>query len=84
VLSLMGAELAAVCDIDLECAETLAAGTGARTYRTGVTCSTAGPGALVVLPAQVHRDPAVAALNRGCPCTWRNRSPAPSRTPRPS
>src|SRR5215813_5171178 len=67
--SMAGAELAAVCDIDLQRAETLAAGTGARTYRDWRDLlDREDLGALVVCtPPRSHRDPAVAALNHGLP-----------------
>ena len=67
--SMAGAELAAVCDIDLERAETLAAGTGARTYPDWRDLlDREDLGALVVCtPPRSHRDPAVAALNHGLP-----------------
>jgi predicted dehydrogenase len=64
-----GAELAAVCDIDLERAEALAAGTGARTYPDWRDLlDREDLGALVVCtPPRSHRDPAVAALSHGLP-----------------
>jgi predicted dehydrogenase len=67
--SMAGAELAAVCDIDLERAEALAAGTGARTYPDWRDLlDREDLGALVVCtPPRSHRDPAVAALNHGLP-----------------
>src|ERR1700749_4606662 len=67
--SMAGAELAAGCDIDLERAETLAAGTGARTYPDWRDLlDHEDLGALVVCtPPRSHRDPAVAALNHGLP-----------------
>src|ERR1700761_3657948 len=67
--SMAAAELAAVCDIDLERAEALAAGTGARTYPDWRDLlDREDLGALVVCtPPRSHRDPAVAALNHGLP-----------------
>src|SRR5689334_2768576 len=72
--SMAGAELAAVCDIDLERAETLAAGTGARTYPDWRDLlDREDLGALVVCtPPRSHRDPAVAALNHGLPVYLEN------------
>jgi len=63
------AELAAVCDIDLGRAGTLAAGTGARTYSDWRDLlDREDLGALVVCtPPRSHRDPAVAALRGGLP-----------------
>ena len=67
--SMAGAELAAVCDIDLDRAETLAAGTGARTYPDWRDLlDREDLGALIVCtPPRSHRDPAVAALSHGLP-----------------
>src|ERR1700758_2028692 len=67
--SIAGAELAAVCDIDLERAETLAAGTGARTYPDWRDLlDREDLGALVVCsPPRSHREPAVPARNHGLP-----------------
>ena len=63
------AELAAVCDIDLERAGALAAGTGARTYSDWRDLlDREDLGALFVCtPPRSHRDPAVAALSHGLP-----------------
>jgi myo-inositol 2-dehydrogenase/D-chiro-inositol 1-dehydrogenase len=63
------AELAAVCDIDLERAGALAAGTGARTYSDWRDLlGREDLGALFVCtPPRSHRDPAVAALSHGLP-----------------
>src|SRR2546429_3775655 len=63
------AELAAVCDIDLERAGVLAAGTGARTYSDWRDLlDREDLGALFVCtPPRSHRDPAVAALSHGLP-----------------
>src|SRR5690242_19405495 len=67
--SMAGAELAAVCDIDLERAGALAAGTGARTYSDWRDLlDREDLGALFVCtPPRSHRDPAVAALSHGLP-----------------
>src|SRR4029077_11679000 len=67
--SMAGAELAAVCDIDLERAGPLAAGTGARTYPDWRDLlDREDLGALFVCtPPRSHRDPAVAALSHGLP-----------------
>ena len=63
------AELAAVCDIDLDRAGVLAAGTGARTYSDWRDLlDREDLGALFVCtPPRSHRDPAVAALSHGLP-----------------
>src|SRR5689334_17050218 len=63
------AELAAVCDIDLERAGALAAGTGARTYSDWRDLlDREDLGALIVCtPPRSHRDPAVAALSHRLP-----------------
>src|ERR1700749_2870389 len=67
--SVAGAGPAAVCDSDRERAQTLAAGTGARTYPDWRDLlDREDLGALVVCtPPRSHRDPAVAALNQGLP-----------------
>jgi predicted dehydrogenase len=67
--SIADARLAAVCDIDLDRAGALAAGTGARTYRDWRDLlDREDLGALVVCtPPRSHRDPAVAALSHGLP-----------------
>ena len=67
--SMGGAELAAVCDIDLERAGVLAAGTGAQTYSDWRDLlDREDLGALFVCtPPRSHRDPAVAALSHGLP-----------------
>jgi myo-inositol 2-dehydrogenase / D-chiro-inositol 1-dehydrogenase len=63
------ARLAAVCDIDLERAGVLAAGTGARAYSDWRDLlDREDLGALFVCtPPRSHRDPAVAALSHGLP-----------------
>ena len=67
--SIADARLVAVCDIDLDRAGALAAGTGARTYRDWRDLlDREDLGALVVCtPPRSHRDPAVAALSHGLP-----------------
>jgi len=67
--SMADARLAAVCDIDLERAGVLAAGTGARTYSDWRDLlDREDLGALFVCtPPRSHRDPAVAALSHGLP-----------------
>jgi myo-inositol 2-dehydrogenase / D-chiro-inositol 1-dehydrogenase len=63
------AELAAVCDVDLERARTLAAGTGARTYVDWRDLlDREDLGALIVCtPPRSHREPATAAMSHGLP-----------------
>lgn len=67
--SMPDAELAAVCDLDLDRAAALADGTGARTYPDWRDLlDREDLGALVVCtPPLAHRDPAVAALSHGLP-----------------
>jgi predicted dehydrogenase len=67
--SLAEAELAAVCDLDLERARELAAGTGAHLYQDWRDLlDREDLGALLVCtPPRSHREPAVAALNAGMP-----------------
>jgi myo-inositol 2-dehydrogenase / D-chiro-inositol 1-dehydrogenase len=67
--SLAEAELVAVCDVDGERAETLAAGTGARTYLDWrELLDREDIGALFVCtPPGSHREPATAALSNGLP-----------------
>jgi predicted dehydrogenase len=67
--SVADARLAAVCDLDLDRAGALVAGTGARTYRDWRDLlDREDLGALIVCtPPRSHRDPAVAALSRGLP-----------------
>jgi myo-inositol 2-dehydrogenase / D-chiro-inositol 1-dehydrogenase len=67
--SVVDAELVAVCDLDRERAETLAAGTGARVYPDWRDMlDREDLGALIVCtPPLSHREPAVAALSRGLP-----------------
>ena len=67
--SAVDAELVAVCDIDRERAETLAAGTAARIYPDWRDLlDREDIGALVVCtPPRAHREPAVAALSHGVP-----------------
>ena len=67
--SVADAELVAVCDLDRDRAETLAAGTGARTYLDWLDLlDREDLGALIVCtPPRSHREPAVAALSRGLP-----------------
>jgi len=67
--SLPDAELVAVCDIDKERVETLAQTAGARAYLDWRELLGAEDlGALVVCtPPGVHREPAIAALERGLP-----------------
>ena len=67
--SVAEAELAAVCDLDLERAGELAAGTGARVYtdwRDLLDREDLGA-LLVCTPPRFHREPAVAALSAGLP-----------------
>jgi predicted dehydrogenase len=63
------AELAAVCDTDLDRAGALADGTGARTYADWrELLDREDLGALFVCtPPRAHREPAVAALRQGLP-----------------
>ena len=67
--SIVDAELVAVCDLDRDRAETLAVGTGARTYLDWRDLlDREDLGALIVCtPPRSHREPAVAALSRGLP-----------------
>ena len=67
--SVAEAELVAVCDIDRERAEALAAGTGVRTYLDWRDLlDREDLGALFVCtPPLFHREPAVAALSHGLP-----------------
>jgi myo-inositol 2-dehydrogenase / D-chiro-inositol 1-dehydrogenase len=67
--SVADAEFVAVCDIDRERAEALAAGTGARVYLDWRDLlDREDLGALIVCtPPRSHREPAVAALSRGLP-----------------
>jgi len=67
--SLAEAQLAAVCDIDLERAGELAAGTDARVYQDWRDMlAREDLGALLVcIPPQYHAEPAVAALTAGLP-----------------
>ena len=67
--SVAEAELAAVCDLDLERAGELAAGTGARVYQDWRDLlGREDLGALLVCtPPRSHAGPAVAALNAGLP-----------------
>jgi myo-inositol 2-dehydrogenase / D-chiro-inositol 1-dehydrogenase len=67
--SLAEAELAAVCDIDRERAETLVAGTGARTYLDWRDLlDREDLGALIVCtPPGLHREPVTEALSHGLP-----------------
>jgi predicted dehydrogenase len=67
--SVAEAELAAVCDLDLERAGELAAGTGARVYQDWRDLlGREDLGALLVCtPPRYHREPAVAALSAGLP-----------------
>src|SRR5215470_9045012 len=67
--TLAEAELVAVCDLDIERAEALASGTGARTYQDWrELLDNEDLGAVIVcVPPQAHREPAVAALGRGLP-----------------
>ena len=67
--SLAETELVAICDVDLERAEALADGTGARTYqdwRDLLDREDLG-GLIVCVPPTAHREPAVTALGRGLP-----------------
>ncbi len=67
--SVAEAELAAVCDLDLERAGELAAGTGARVYtdwRDLLDREDLGA-LLICTPPRFHREPAVAALSAGLP-----------------
>jgi myo-inositol 2-dehydrogenase/D-chiro-inositol 1-dehydrogenase len=63
------AELVAVCDVDLERAETLAESAGARAYLDWrELLDTEDLGALIVCtPPRAHREPAIAALEHGLP-----------------
>src|SRR5215467_9246342 len=63
------AELVAICDVDLERAEALADGTGARTYQDWRDLlDREDLGAVIVcVPPTAHREPAVTALGRGLP-----------------
>ena len=67
--SVAEAELAAVCDLDLERAGELAAGTGAHLYQDWRDMlDREDLGALLVCtPPRSHREPAVAALSAGLP-----------------
>jgi myo-inositol 2-dehydrogenase / D-chiro-inositol 1-dehydrogenase len=67
--SLPDAELVAVCDVDKERAETLAESAGARAYLDWHELLDAEDlGALIVCtPPRVHREPAIAALERRLP-----------------
>jgi len=67
--ALAEAQLAAVCDIDLERAGELAAGTDARVYQDWRDMlAREDLGALLVcIPPQYHAEPAVAALTAGLP-----------------
>jgi predicted dehydrogenase len=67
--ALPDAELAAVCDVDLERAAALAAGTGARTYADWRDLLDREELAALVVctPPRSHREPAVAALSHGLP-----------------
>ena len=67
--SVAEAQLVAVCDLDLERAEELAAGTGARVYQDWHDLlDREDLGALLVCtPPRFHREPAVAALSAGLP-----------------
>lgn len=67
--SIAEAELAAVCDVDVERAGELAAGTGARIYQDWRDLlDRENLGALLVCtPPRSHAGPAVAALNAGLP-----------------
>jgi predicted dehydrogenase len=67
--SLAGVDVVAVCDVDRERAEALASGTGARVYLDWRDLlDREDLAALVVCtPPLSHREPAVAALDRGLP-----------------
>jgi len=67
--SLAGADVVAVCDVDRERAEALAGGTGARVYVDWrELLDREDLAALVVCtPPLSHREPAIAALDRGLP-----------------
>jgi len=67
--SLPDADLVAICDLDTERAEALAQAAGARAYLDWHELLDAEDlGALVVCtPPGVHREPAIAALERGLP-----------------
>ncbi|HEX6522842.1 MAG TPA: Gfo/Idh/MocA family oxidoreductase [Streptosporangiaceae bacterium] len=67
--SMAEAELVAVCDVDRERAETLAAGTSARTYEDWRDLlDREDLGALIVCtPPRSHREPVTAALSHGLP-----------------
>src|SRR6185437_1243411 len=67
--SLPDAKLVAVCDVDKERAETLAESAGARAYLDWHELLDAEDlGALIVCtPPRIHREPAIAALERRLP-----------------
>jgi myo-inositol 2-dehydrogenase / D-chiro-inositol 1-dehydrogenase len=67
--SVAEAELVAVCDVDRDRAETLAAGTGARTYLNWRDLlDREDLGALIVCtPPRSHREPVTAAMSHGLP-----------------
>jgi predicted dehydrogenase len=67
--SLAGVDVVAVCDVDRERAEALASGTGARIYLDWQDLlDREDLAALVVCtPPLSHREPAIAALDRGLP-----------------
>lgn len=67
--SVADAEFVAVCDVDRDRAETLAAATGARVYMDWRDLlDLEDLGALIVCtPPRAHREPTVAALSRGLP-----------------
>jgi predicted dehydrogenase len=67
--SMPDAELAAVCDLDLDRAAALADGTGARTYPDwrDLLDREDLEALIVSTPPMAHRDPAVAALRHGLP-----------------
>jgi predicted dehydrogenase len=67
--SLDGVSLDAVCDVELERAEDLADGTGARVYVDwrDMLDRESLAALVVAVPPLAHREPAVAALTRGLP-----------------
>jgi myo-inositol 2-dehydrogenase / D-chiro-inositol 1-dehydrogenase len=69
ILGSLGADVVAVCDVDRERAEALASGTGARVYVDWQELlDREDLAALVVCtPPLSHREPAIAALDRGLP-----------------
>jgi predicted dehydrogenase len=67
--SIEGADVVAVCDVDVARAEALTGGTGARAYADWREMLDREDLAalLVCTPPMAHREPTVAALSRGLP-----------------